>query len=98
MEVVGEGEQEGLGGQATERALYVQEVGGAAADVGAVVGDVSEELAAVGGAAQGLLVGVQDGNVATVAGQRVKHAGAHRGRHSAGEEKEMSGLSYLFSR
>lgn len=66
----------------TERALYVEEVGGAAADVGAVVGYVGKELAAIRRAAQRLLVGVQDGDVATVAGQRVKHAGAHGRRHS----------------
>lgn len=48
VEVVGEGEQESLGCQLAERALQVKEVGGAPAYVGAVVGDVGEELAAVG--------------------------------------------------
>lgn len=76
MEVVREGEQERPGRQAAERALQVEEVGGAAADVGAVVGHVGEELAAVLRAAQGLHVGVQDGDVAAVAGQGVEGAGA----------------------
>lgn len=83
VEVVGEGKQEGLGCQVTERALYVKEVGGTTADVGAVVSYVGKKLATIGWTAQGLLVGIQDGDVATVAGQRVKHAGAHRGRNSA---------------
>lgn len=67
VEVVGEGEQEGLGGEATERALDVKEVGGAAADEGAVVSHVGEQLAAVRRASQSPLVYVQDGDVAAVA-------------------------------
>lgn len=81
VEVVGEGEQEGLGCQLAERALQVKEVGRAPAHVGAVVGDVGEELSAIGRTAQGLLVNIQDGDVATVAGQRVEHAGTHRRRY-----------------
>lgn len=64
-----EGKQEGLGCQATEGALHVKEVGGAAADVGAVVGYVGKQLAAIRWAAQSLLVSIEDGDVATVAGQ-----------------------------
>lgn len=89
VEVVGEGKQEGLGCQATERVLQVKEVGGTAADVGAVVGDVGEELATIRWTAQGLLVGIQDGDVATVAGQRVKHAGSHGGRYSVGDRQTV---------
>lgn len=40
VEVVGEREEEGLGGQSAESALQVKVVGGAPAYVGAVVGDV----------------------------------------------------------
>lgn len=58
VEVVGEGQQEGLGGQAAQCALNVEEVGGAPADEGAVVGDVGEQAAAVRRAAQGLLVNI----------------------------------------
>lgn len=58
MEVVGEGEQEGLGCQAAERALNVEEVGGASADEGAVVGDVREQPATIRRAAQGLLINI----------------------------------------
>lgn len=68
VEVVGEREQEGLGGQVAESALQVKVVGGAPAYVGAVVGDVGKQLATVGWAAQGLLVNIQDGDVAAVAG------------------------------
>ena len=71
----------GLGSQGGECALDVHEVGGAPADVGAVVGHVGEELAAVGGEAQRLLVCIQDGDVATVAGQGAKHAGTYRRHH-----------------
>lgn len=89
VEVVGEGEQEGLGGQVAECALQVKVVGGAPAYVGAVVGDVGQEVAPVGRAAQGLLVKVQDGDVAAVAGQRVEHAGAHWRRDSARTDDKM---------
>lgn len=92
---MGEGEKEGLGGQAAEHALYVKEVSGAMADVGAVVSYVGEELATIWGAAQGLLVHIQNGDVATVAGQRVQHAGAHRGGHSEGNRKKRY-VSLLF--
>lgn len=68
VEVVGEREQKGLGGQVAQRALQVKVVGGASPYVGAVVGDVGEQLATVGRTAQGLLVNVQDGDVATIAG------------------------------
>lgn len=68
VEVVGEREQEGLGGQLAESALQVKVVGGAPAYVGAVVGDVGKQLAAVGWTAQGLLVSIKDGDVAAVAG------------------------------
>lgn len=47
MKVVGEGKQEGLGCQVAQRALYVQEVGGTTADVGAVVRYVGKELATI---------------------------------------------------
>jgi len=67
----------------------VEEVGGAAADVGAVVGHVGEEMATIRRAAQGLQVGVQDGDVTAVAGQRVKHAGAHGRCNSVGGRKEL---------
>lgn len=60
----------------------MKEVGGTTADVGAVVRYVGKELAGIRRAAQGLLVGIQDGDVATVAGERVKHAGTHRRRNS----------------
>lgn len=63
----------------------MEEVGGTTADVGAVVSYVGKELATIRWTAQGLLVGVQDGDVATVAGQRVKHARTHRGRYSVGD-------------
>lgn len=89
VEVVGEGEQEGLGGQVAERALQVKVVGGAPAYVGAVVGDVGQEVAPVGRTAQGLLVNVQYGDVAAVAGQRVEHAGAHWGRYSVGTDDKI---------
>lgn len=51
-----------------QRALQVKVVGGAPAYVGAVVGDVGEQLATVGWTAQVLLVNIQDGDVAAVAG------------------------------
>lgn len=60
----------------------MKEVGGTTADVGAVVRYVGKELATIRRTAQGLLVGIQDGDVATVAGERVKHAGTHRRRNS----------------
>lgn len=60
----------------------MEEVGGTAADEGAVVRYFGKEVTPVRRAAQGLVVGIQDGDVATVPGERVKHAGAHRGRHS----------------
>lgn len=53
---MGEGKQEGLGCQVTERALQVKKIGGPTADVGAVVSDVGKELAMIGRTAQGLLV------------------------------------------
>lgn len=71
VQMVGEGKQEGPCCQATERALQVKEVSGTTSDVGAVVSYVCEELTMVRRTAQGLLVSIQDGNVAAVAGQRV---------------------------
>lgn len=82
MEVVGEGVEEGSGCQAAEGALQVKEVGGTAADEGAMVRHVGQQLSAVGRTAKGLLIGVEDGDVATVAGQRVKRARAQRRRYS----------------
>ncbi|KAF3846731.1 hypothetical protein F7725_003809, partial [Dissostichus mawsoni] len=73
VQVVGEGQQEGLGCHLTQRALQVEEEGGAAADGGAMVGDVGEQLASVRRTAQRFLVDVQDGDVAAVARQRAKY-------------------------
>lgn len=47
----------------------MKEVGGTTADVGAVVRYVGKEMATIWWTAQGLLVGIQDGDVATIAGQ-----------------------------
>lgn len=85
---MGEGEEEGLSRQAAQRALQVKEVGGAVAYVGAVVSYVGKEVATIWGAAQGLLVHIQDGDVATVAGQREQYAGAHRGGHSGSKREK----------
>ena len=79
---MGESKQEGFGSQAAQGALYMEEVGGATPDVGAMIRYVGQQLAAIRRAAQGLLVGIKDGDIAAVAGQRVKHAGTNRGRHS----------------
>lgn len=69
MEVVSEGVEEGFGGQAAESALQVKEVGGTAADESAMVCDVGKQLSTIRGTAKGLLIGVQDGGIAAVAGQ-----------------------------
>lgn len=69
MEVVCEGVEEGFGCQAAESALQVKEVGGPAADESAMVCDVGKQLSTVGWTAKGLLIGIKDGDVATVAGQ-----------------------------
>lgn len=68
----------------------MEEVGGAPTDVGAVVSDVSEQLATIRRAAQGLLVSVQDGDVAAVAGERVQHARAQRGCDPVGKRERDS--------
>lgn len=73
----------------------MEEVGGAPADVGAVVSDVSEQLATIRRAAQGRLVSVQDGDVAAVAGERVKHARAQRGCDPVGKRARQRSLLVL---
>lgn len=60
----------------------MKEVGGAAADVGAVISYVGEQLTTIWRAAQGLLVSVENGDVPTIARQRIKHTRTSRGRHS----------------
>ncbi len=65
----------------------MKEVGGTTTDISAMIGYVGEELATIRRTAQGFLVSIQDGDVATVAGQRVKHAGTHRGRYSVGDRQ-----------
>lgn len=60
------------------------------ADVGAMVCYVGKELATIWWTAQGLLVGIQDGDVAAVAGQRVEHAGTHRRRYSVRTDSEIN--------
>lgn len=69
MEVVSEGVEKGLGCQAAESALQVKVVGGAAADESAMICDVGKKLSTIRWTAKGLLVGIKDGDVATVARQ-----------------------------
>lgn len=68
----------------------MEEVGGTTADVGAVVCYVGKELATIWRTPQGFLIGIQDGNVATVAGQRVKHAGPRWRCYSVRTKSEIN--------
>lgn len=86
MEVVSEGVEEGFGCQVAERGLQVKEVGGTTADESAMVCDVGKQLSTIRWTAKGLLISVKDGNIATVAGQRVKHARTQRRCYSVRRE------------
>lgn len=78
--------QQSLVCQRRQAALQVQEVGGAAADAHVGVGQSADQHAGVGRRAQRLLVQVQQGQIATVASQRVKHSG--RGARGQPEQRQ----------
>lgn len=74
MQVVAESVEEGLGAELRQRALRMQEVGAAMLDLRPMVGQTLHQRSSVWGAAEGLLVGIQDADVAAIALQGVEDA------------------------
>lgn len=71
--------EQSLVGQGSQAALQVQQVGEASADASVRVGQSVDERAGVRRTVQRPLVQVQQGQVATVASQRVKNTGRRAG-------------------
>lgn len=79
-------------GQRGQAALQVQQKGEASPDAGVRVGQSADERAGVGWAPQGPLIQVQQSQITTVLGQRLKNGAGGSGGRSEEEENNKHAL------